>query len=202
MENFLDTVDRLAKAEDPFSLTAEIDSFSRISVESRQLVEIIDIKDELNIIKSILTTQQTVLEQFQNLVGSHGDAKDSRNPTDVQDAKDAKNEKTTGSAKRHGSTGFNSVKAIDESIRTVKDNLLRVSEMNESAQRVHDEVSSRFQQNGSQSASKLRRSNEKLKQLLEFKQQQASGWESRYAMKLSEQGQRQNTVWFPIQQDL
>lgn len=76
MKRLLKTVDKLAAAPDPFALTAEIDSFSRISVESKQLVEIIDIQDELGIIKSVLTTQREVLKELRNHIAhaahSHG----------------------------------------------------------------------------------------------------------------------------------
>ncbi|GAB1309927.1 Ankyrin repeat protein [Madurella fahalii] len=170
MKKLLKTIDKLAYADDPFALTAEIDSFSRISVESAQLVEIIDIRDELNIIKSILTTQEKVLKEFQALIGSDEKATSSGDQA-ISRSKDARS-KPDGTWREQPTTVFNSSRFVDEAIRIVEDNLNRVMEMNESAERVEAE----------------------LKQLLQFKQQQASGWESRYAVKLSEQGKRQNTI--------
>ncbi|KAM7219083.1 hypothetical protein V8F06_005521 [Rhypophila decipiens] len=170
MKRLLKTVDKLADAPDPFALTAEIDSFSRISEESKQLVEIIDIQDELGIIKSVLTTQREVLKELRNHIATTTHSHGTVTPQTASAAHTAAIAAAMG--KHHGSTVLKSTRVVDDAIRVVEDHILRVKEMNESAKRVQAD----------------------LKQLLEFKQQQASGWESRYAMKLSEQGQRQNTI--------
>ncbi|KAK0673165.1 hypothetical protein QBC41DRAFT_352872 [Cercophora samala] len=167
MKKLLRTVDKLANAKDPFKYTSDIDSFSRISDESRQLVEIIDIQDELGIIKSILTTQLKVLEEFQGLIRPRKRSGGSKEQDDGDGDQHAGANK-----KSHHGTGLKNARVVDEAVRIVEDNLIRVQEMDESAKRVEAE----------------------LKQLLQFKQQQASGWDTRYAMKLSEQGSRQNTI--------
>ncbi|KAM7187525.1 hypothetical protein V8F33_011172 [Rhypophila sp. PSN 637] len=218
MKRLLKTVDKLADAPDPFALTAEIDSFSRISEESKQLVEIIDIQDELGIIKSVLTTQREVLKELRNHIAQTTHSHGTVTPQTTSAAHTAAiaaamgspglgispggdgtqfnpmsppagmwnstpsvspfnglatpNSAAPGMGEHHGSTVLKSTRVVDDAIRVVEDHILRVKEMNESAKRVQAD----------------------LKQLLEFKQQQASGWESRYAMKLSEQGQRQNTI--------
>ncbi|KAK0643778.1 hypothetical protein B0T16DRAFT_188724 [Cercophora newfieldiana] len=172
MEKFLSSVDNLAKAKDPFLLTEEIDSFSKISTESKRLVEIIDIRDELDIIKSVLTTQKKVLKQLRDTIRSEGRSSTSENP-DGKYSPESKSD--VKSNKAYGDTAFRNTVAVEDALWIVDDNLTRVKEMDDSATRVHDS----------------------LKQLLDFKQQQASGWESRYAKKLSEQGQRQNTVSCP-----
>ncbi|KAK4677382.1 hypothetical protein QC764_405710 [Podospora pseudoanserina] len=167
MKKLLKTVDKLANAKDPFKYTSDIDSFSRISDESRQLVEIIDIQDELGIIKSILTTQLKVLEEFQGHLRPRKRSGGTKEHYDEDgDQHDEVHKKS------HHGTGLKNARVVDEAIRIVEDNLIRVQEMDESAKRVEAE----------------------LKQLLQFKQQQASGWDTRYAMKLSEQGSRQNTI--------
>ncbi|KAK4194328.1 hypothetical protein QBC40DRAFT_188426 [Triangularia verruculosa] len=167
MKRLLKTVDKLANAKDPFKYTSDIDSFSRISDESRQLVEIIDIQDELGIIKSILTTQLKVLEEFQGHIRPRKRSGGSKEHYDEDE-----DQGTRADKRSHHGTGLKNARVVDEAIRIVEDNLIRVSEMDESAKRVEAE----------------------LKQLLQFKQQQASGWDTRYAMKLSEQGSRQNTI--------
>ncbi|KAK0713751.1 hypothetical protein B0T26DRAFT_873806 [Lasiosphaeria miniovina] len=154
MKTLLDTVKKLAKAKDPFKLTADIDSFSKISKEMYQLVEIIDIQDELAIINSVLAIQRSVLKDLRDHFCSEDKPK------------------TDPESNRPPSTVAITKGVVDESIRIVDENIRGAKEMTESARRVHQD----------------------LKQLLEFKQQQANGWESRYAMKLSEQGQRQNTI--------
>ncbi|KAK5654263.1 hypothetical protein OQA88_7438 [Cercophora sp. LCS_1] len=176
MEKFLRSVDNLAKAKDPFLLTEEIDSFSKISTESNRLVEIIDIRDELDIIKSVLTTQKKVLKQLRDAVRSEERASSSSTSSTSEnpDAKCSPSEVKSDvkASKAYGDTAFRNLVAVEDALWIVDDNLTRVKEMDDSATRVHDS----------------------LKQLLDFKQQQASGWESRYAKKLSEQGQRQNTI--------
>jgi len=138
MDRFLATVDRLADASDPFLLTADIDSFSKISTESRQLIEIIDIRDELDIVKSVLAAQKKVLKQLREIIrsqgrnltsGSHG----VKNPSSVNVDVD--------SGRASGDTAFKSVGVVDDAIRIVEDNLNRVEEMDNSATRVHTEVS-------------------------------------------------------------
>ena len=137
MEAFLDTVDRLQAAPDPFKLTRDIDSFSRISDESRQLVEIVDIQDELEIIKSVLNTQKKVLEQLRGVLGPdrpHSTAANARGanvPTPV-DASD--------STRSSSSTAFKSSRVADQALRIVKDNIARVEEMSNSARRIPDGV--------------------------------------------------------------
>ena len=137
MEKFLDTVDRLAAAENPFALTSDIDSFSKISKESRQLVEIIDIQDELDIIKSVLTTQKKVLKQLRDILRPDGASTTSGSLGTTETSAAVSLLNTGGST---SSTAFRNSREVEEAIRLVEDNLLRVDEMNNSAKRVHDEV--------------------------------------------------------------
>lgn len=161
MKRLLKTVDKLANADNPFSLTAEIDSFSRISIESRQLVEIIDIQDELNIIKSVLQTQKEVLKDLQNRIRpqdnkgqptgggsgvdnrSVGRETDRDTPASTSGKGSQNRDRDGGNRERQSAvvTVLKSTRVIDESIRIVEDNIHRVKEMNESAKRVQAEVS-------------------------------------------------------------
>ena len=160
MKRLLKTVDKLANADNPFSLTAEIDSFSRISIESRQLVEIIDIQDELNIIKSVLQTQKEVLKDLQNRIRpqdnkgqatggsgvdnrSVGQETDRDSPASTSGKGSQNRDRDGGNRERQSAvvTVLKSTRVIDESIRIVEDNIHRVKEMNESAKRVQAEVS-------------------------------------------------------------
>jgi hypothetical protein len=72
MEEFPATVKKLANSPEPLHLTADIDTFSQISRESTQLIEIIDIRDELEIIRSVLTAQKKVLKQLRDVIRSQG----------------------------------------------------------------------------------------------------------------------------------
>ena len=160
MKRLLKTVDKLANADNPFSLTAEIDSFSRISIESRQLVEIIDIQDELNIIKSVLQTQKEVLKDLQNRIRpqdnkgqatggsgvdnrSVGQETDRDSPASTSGKGSQNRDRDGGNRERQSAvvTALKSTRVIDESIRIVEDNIHRVKEMNESAKRIQAEVS-------------------------------------------------------------
>lgn len=138
MERFLVSVDNLAKAKDPFLLTEEIDSFSKISTESKRLVEIIDIRDELDIIKSVLTTQKKVLKQLRDAVRSEGRTSTSENP-DGRYPSEVKSDFKT--SKAYGDTAFRNLVAVEDALWIVDDNLTRVKEMDDSATRVHDSVS-------------------------------------------------------------
>jgi hypothetical protein len=138
MDEFLATVDKLAKAPDPFELTADIDSFSKISRESKQLIEIIDIRDELDIIKSVLTTQKRVLKQLRDVIRSQGKAPTLDNGEAI---KTVVKTIDMNSGKAAGDTAFKSTVVVEDAIRIVEDNLLRVDEMDGSATRVHAEVS-------------------------------------------------------------
>jgi hypothetical protein len=140
MDDLLKIVDALADAADPFSMTKEIGSFSRISIESRKLVEINDIQDELNTIKSILSTQEFVLEEFQKLIQPRDKTAESDTTTGTQASQPVLERRTTGSSGRNGSTALKSCRAVTESIQTVKNDLLKVGEMSDSAGRVKDEV--------------------------------------------------------------
>lgn len=140
MKKLLKTIDKLAYADDPFALTGEIDSFSRISVESAQLVEITDIRDELNIIKSVLATQGKVLNEFQALIGSDKKAASSGDQV-LPRSKGTRFEADGTRGEQQHTTVLNSSRVVDETIRIVDDNLNRVIEMNESAERVEAEVS-------------------------------------------------------------
>ncbi|KAK4445379.1 hypothetical protein QBC34DRAFT_164894 [Podospora aff. communis PSN243] len=159
MDEFLKSMKKLADAPDPFQLAEEIDSFSKVTRQTTQLIEIIDIRDELDIIRSVLSAQKRVLEQLWDIIRAQPRAPTARTADTSTD--------TT-----LGGTAFKTMVGVENAINTVGDNLLRVEEMDAMAIRVHVE----------------------LKQLLEFKQQQANGWEARYARKLSEQGQEQNTI--------
>jgi len=140
MESFLEAVDRLAAAKDPFKLTNDIDSFSKVSNETRQLVEIVDIQDELDIIKSVLTTQKKVLEQLKGVVSSpdrpHPSADNPRESKPPRPAVEA-----SAPGKTPGNTAFKSARAVDQALRIVKDNIARVEEMTNSAKRIPDGVS-------------------------------------------------------------
>ncbi|KAK1831011.1 hypothetical protein QBC39DRAFT_284169, partial [Podospora conica] len=134
MKSFLEKVTALSKATDPFRFTAEIDSFSYVFEETRLLVKIGDVQDELHTIKSVLITQKTVLDELKDVV------------------------KNTG--------------AFNQAERIVNDGIARVDSLINSTMRMPEEV----------------------KQLLDYKKQQASRWEVRYGKKLSEQGKRQNQI--------
>lgn len=138
MEKFLCSVDNLATAKDPFLLTEEIDSFSKISTESNRLVEIIDIRDELDIIKSVLTTQKKVLKQLRDSIRSEGRASTSENPDGKYSSEVRSDVK---SSKAYGDTASRNLVAVEDALWIVDDNLTRVKEMDDSATRVHDSVS-------------------------------------------------------------
>lgn len=139
METFLATVKRLADAPDPFKLTGDIDSFSKVSDETKQLVEIVDIQDELDIIKLVLTAQKKVLEQLRGVVSTpdrqHLTAANSREAKPPRPAT-----KGSDSEKTPGNTAFKTARAVDQALRIVKDNIARVEEMSNSARRIPDGV--------------------------------------------------------------
>ncbi|KAK0704602.1 hypothetical protein B0H67DRAFT_557373 [Lasiosphaeris hirsuta] len=152
MQEFFRVVKKLAEATNPFAHTEHINSFSRVSVESEQLVEINDIQDELRIIFSILAMQMKVLKELRNHIRPQKKTEDAVAQIGCSE------EDSLGSG--HHAALF---RIVDESIQIVDDNIEKVKEMNESAERVESE-------------------------------QQSSGRVPRYAMKLSQQGKRQNTL--------
>ncbi|KAK3362425.1 hypothetical protein B0T25DRAFT_6339 [Lasiosphaeria hispida] len=139
-----------------FSNEKQIDTFSQVTNETKRLVEIMDVQDELSIVDSVLVTQKNVLQMLIQQMHKRSDSdKKSKQKIDA----------IMLSALRDSSR-------IQEAIRVVENNISSVAEMISSAKRVQED----------------------LKQLLDFKQQQSNAWETRFARKLAEQGQKQNNI--------
>lgn len=139
MKDFVETVDRLAQAKDPFKLTADIDSFSKVSDETRLLVEILDIQDELDIIKSVFSKQEKVLEQLRCIVvGPDPQRSAAANPLEPTLPHPAVDELDLKKTRRN--TAFKSASAVDQALHIVRDNIARVEGMTNSAKRIPDGV--------------------------------------------------------------
>jgi len=158
---------KFLEALGPAALSNEkkIDTFSQVTDETNRLVEIMDIQDELKIVESVLMTQKKVLQMLEKQIRM--------------------SKKGSSTALRETGAGI----CVAEALKVVDDQIKSVSEMETSAQRVQEDVSRLFLVEEMATNVALQ-----LKQLLEFKQQQSNAWETRFARKLAEQGQKQNNV--------
>ncbi|KAK0730919.1 hypothetical protein B0H67DRAFT_475130 [Lasiosphaeris hirsuta] len=107
-----------------FSNEKHIDTFSQVTNETKRLVEIMDIQDELSIVDSVLVTQKNVLQMLIQQMHKRSDSdKKSKQKIDA----------TMLSALRDSSR-------IQEAIRVVENNISSVAEMIGSAKRVQEDV--------------------------------------------------------------
>ncbi|KAK3381256.1 hypothetical protein B0H63DRAFT_475184 [Podospora didyma] len=163
-KNMVEFLENLGSAAS--SSSKLIDGFSQITRETNRLVEIMDIQDELGIVDSILATQKDVLQKLMQHIPKKGRGERKAKPQKTEGPTPAKETTVTQTAALRDSS------RIQEAIHIVEDNIRAVAEMIGSAKRVQED----------------------LKQLLDFKQQQSSAWETRFSRKLAEQGQKQNNI--------
>ncbi|KAK0716273.1 hypothetical protein B0H67DRAFT_260560 [Lasiosphaeris hirsuta] len=124
-ENAVKELERKEQGEETSMSTRDYtDTFSRITTETNRLVEIMDIQDELNIVDSVLLTQETVLESLVE---------------HIKDVVTSNSSKTSGDGSKT-KTALDYPTHIQEAIQIVKQNRRSVADMVTSAKRVQDDL--------------------------------------------------------------
>ena len=182
LKNFRKITRILNKVDiDPADRSKKIEELFRLTEETKLLTEIMDIQDELNIVRSILTQQKDVLDKLVRII---------HRPEDDGASAHTASQRSDGSSMGKKSVQFADPEQgpqagtqltvlknkglVEVCVGVVEDNLRVVREMTTYARNVQSE----------------------LNHLLDLKQKQANAWEARFAREGAEQTQRQGNVMF------